>query len=280
MKPTILYYKLKESTAKVKVISSPIVLIRGLGRSMGFWLEFEDEILKYCDIILIDLLGTGGSKSRVGRSCIKDFAEDVKLTLEQLSIKNVHLCGMSLGGMVVIELAKLFSKEKNININVKSICIMASSSAGFKQKRINKKPMVKLLLAIFLSFGISPPKHKILSRYLVSKNTLSKHENIVDKWDELWKIEGFSHLAILRQLYAAARYKANLENSIINYPCLFIVSKHDELVPWTNSISLWHSFPNSKLCVLENLGHDLTTDDPILLAQTLCNFYKDITDKG
>jgi pimeloyl-ACP methyl ester carboxylesterase len=268
----LLNYRFKSSNSNNK-LKYPVVLLRGLGRSMGFWLDFEEEFSQYCDIIFIDLLGTGGSKNFWGRGSITHFALDVIYTLKMNEVYFFHLSGISLGGMVCLEVAKLVEKDEWKEFHLCSICIMASSSGGMGHKRIHFVPLCLLLLSLLISVLSGTPRHKLFSHYLISQNTLGSHKGIIYKWDSIWRNEYFSHMALIRQLLAAAFYRANMAHVKFKIPFLFIVSKDDKLVPWVNTVSLWEKIPFAELMILENLGHDITTDNPSLIAKILFHFF-------
>lgn len=267
----LLKFRFKHSK-NINKMKHPIVLLRGLGRSMSFWLDFEEELSQYCDIIFIDLLGTGGSKDFWGRGNISHFALDVLFTLKMNRVYFFHLSGISLGGMVCIEIAKLIKKEEWKELHLSSICIMASSSGGMGNKRIYLTPLCLVLFSLLISILKGTPSHKLFSHYLISQNTLDSHKEIINKWDSIWKNENFSRVALIRQLLAAVFYRVNIICVKIKIPFLFIVSKHDKLVPWINTVSLWDKIPFSELRILENLGHDMTTDSPDSIAKILFNF--------
>ncbi len=267
----LLNYRLKHSK-NISKIKYPVVLLRGLGRSMAFWLDFEEELSQYCDIIFIDLLGTGGSKSFWGRGSIIKFAQDVLFTLKKNKIHFFHLSGISLGGMVCLEIAKLVLEEEWSDFRLLSLCIMASSSGGMGNKRIYVAPLLLISLSLFKSILFGTPSHKLFSHYLISQNTLDSNKEIFHKWDSIWKNENFSHIALIRQLFAAAFYRAKIKNIKFKNPFLFLVSKHDKLVPWVNTVALWEKIPFAELTVFENLGHDITTDKPDLIASILFHF--------
>lgn len=273
-------YKLLHTRIKISnnlnKLKYPVVLLRGLGRSMNFWLDFENELSKFCDIVFIDLLGTGGSKDFWGRASIQDFATDVLFTLKMNHINFFYLCGISLGGMVCLEITRLTKMEMWKELNVRSICIMASSSRKIYQKRIYIKPLILLFISIFSSFFLGAFTHKLFSPYLISSENRNFHNDIVNKWDLILKKEKFYYIPLFRQLFAAFMFQINIDFKVYNTPCLFIVSKHDKFVPWQNTINLWEQVPCAELIVLESLGHDLTTDDPILISQILYNFLKKI----
>ncbi|APJ02635.1 hypothetical protein AXG55_01285 [Silvanigrella aquatica] len=241
---------------------------------MSFWLSFEAELLKYSDIILIDLLGTGGSQNKTGRFTIKKFAEDVLYTLKYCQVFHFHLAGISLGGMVALEMAKLMDKQEWKELKLHSNCIMSSSSGDMGHKRIFFIPLLFLIISFFTSILKGFPSHKLFSKFLVSNKTLENNTDIVKQWDEIWQKEGFSHLSFILQIFAAANYKSKLKNRKINTPFLFLVSKEDKLVPWLNSVLLWEKIPQAELRIFRNLGHDLTTDDPECISKIIYDFMK------
>ena len=273
MKYKLLHIKIINSSQENK-LNFPIVLLRGLGRSMSFWLGFQEELSKHFDVILIDLLGTGGSKDLFGRSSILSFAEDVLFTLNYYNFKNFHLAGISMGGMVAIEISELITKEIWQEIKIKSIIVMASSAGGAFTKRIYFKPLVLIFISLLFSFFHGKISHKYYAKYLTSNLQLLEENKIINTWDRIWQTESFSRIALLRQLLAAAFFKIRLSKKKLKYNFMFLVSKNDALVPWINSIYLWQNFPLSELIVLNNLGHDLTTDNPQLIAKILNDFSK------
>lgn len=273
MKYKLLNIKFKISK-NINKLKYPVVLLRGLGRSMSFWLNFEEELSKYCDIIFIDLLGTGGSKDLFGRGSIAKFAQDVLYTLKKNNIKNFHLAGISLGGMVSIEISRQLIQKDWSEFHLKSIAIMSSSSAGFGLKRINYIPLFLIMIAIITSVIKGKPSHKLFSKYLISGEDELGNIKIVDTWDNIWKDEYFSKLALIRQLLAAAFYKVKINKNQLKYNYLFVVSKDDKLVPWINTVYLWQKIPFSELSVLDKLGHDITTDNPSLISDLLFNYFK------
>lgn len=229
----------------------PVVLLRGLGRSSGFWLEFVEIMSESHEVICLDLLGTGLSRSSWGRGTIAGFADDVLFTLQKLGLKRVYLVGISLGGMVALEVAA----RANC---VEKLVVLASSSRGGVGPRIQFKALVKLLWS--LRKGI--PSNSELAPYLVSHSTLSKRPQLPEEWDELWRREGFRKLPVLRQLFAAAIFDARPALLKTTVPILFMVSRDDELVPWRNTLQLWEKANNCQLVVLEGYGHDFPTEAP------------------
>lgn len=82
-----------------------LVLIHGLGASAAGWVEQIEELSASYRVIAMDLRGHGGSGQRAEEpATIRVFADDIAALLKGLRVDGAHVCGNSLGGMIVLEL--------------------------------------------------------------------------------------------------------------------------------------------------------------------------------
>ncbi len=93
----------------VEVITSatePVLAIHGISsqRKLWNWLRAVDPGIS---LIAPDLRGRGDSIDVVGDHSIGRHAADMVAVLDHLGIAAVHVCGMSMGGFVTVELATL-----------------------------------------------------------------------------------------------------------------------------------------------------------------------------
>lgn len=88
--------------------TKPIVLmVHGIGASSWMWWQ-QLDVLKQYQVILIDLPGHGKSVSTPWKS----LKETSRLIVEEiLKDQPAHIVGLSLGGHVALEIAKLFPKN-------------------------------------------------------------------------------------------------------------------------------------------------------------------------
>ena len=83
----------------------PILLIHGLGSSVRDW-EFQvPAFAPQYEVIAADLRGHGRSAKPRGRYRVPQFAADMAGLLRALDVAPAHIVGLSLGGMVALELA-------------------------------------------------------------------------------------------------------------------------------------------------------------------------------
>lgn len=248
--------------AKDAPLKEPLLLLRGLGRSSRFWLGFEDLLRVHGKVILIDLLGTGMSRSSLGRWSVQNHAQDVLHTLEQIGIRKLHIVSISFGSMVGLEVANQLGED------CRSIVCMATSANYTGEQRI--KPGAIMAMASALRHRV--PKNGLFARHIVSDRYLKKNPQLPRIWDAIYGTEGFSRLATVGQLVAAARFEGKQELLKLRAPALFIASKDDGLVHWKNSVIMAQTAPRGQLHLIDGAGHDLPTEIPEELAQTIIQF--------
>ncbi len=86
--------------------TEPVLVIHGISsqRKLWNWLCAADPALS---LIAPDLRGRGDSVGVGGESSISRHAADMVAVLDQLGMTAAHVCGMSMGGFVAVELAIL-----------------------------------------------------------------------------------------------------------------------------------------------------------------------------
>jgi pimeloyl-ACP methyl ester carboxylesterase len=83
----------------------PVALIHGLGSSSRDWFAQVPYLARRYRVICCDLRGHGRSSKPEGPYAIAQFARDVAVLLRTLDAAPAHVVGLSMGGMVAMELA-------------------------------------------------------------------------------------------------------------------------------------------------------------------------------
>jgi pimeloyl-ACP methyl ester carboxylesterase len=87
--------------------SEPVLAIHGISSSRKLWTWLRAEAP---DLTLVapDLRGRGDSVDVAGPSSVPQHADDMIAVLDALGLDAVHVCGMSMGGFIAVELAHRF----------------------------------------------------------------------------------------------------------------------------------------------------------------------------
>lgn len=87
--------------------SEPVLAVHGISstRRLWSWLRAEAPDLT---LVAPDLRGRGDSLHLQGPSSVRQHADDLVAVLDALGLDAVHVCGMSMGGFVAVDLALRF----------------------------------------------------------------------------------------------------------------------------------------------------------------------------
>ena len=103
-------------------IGIPLVLVHGYLGSSEMWNLQKDFLSKYFRVIVPALPGFGESYNIKSVDSINAMAKTILQILDEKNIKDFHLIGHSMGGMIVQEMVKI--SDKRIN---KLICFATGS---------------------------------------------------------------------------------------------------------------------------------------------------------
>lgn len=84
--------------------SAPVLAVHGISSQRRLW-DWLRAIAPELTLVTPDLRGRGDSVSVQGPSSLVRHADDLVLLLDQLGLDAVHVCGMSMGAFVAVQLA-------------------------------------------------------------------------------------------------------------------------------------------------------------------------------
>ncbi|MFZ0256503.1 MAG: alpha/beta hydrolase [Gammaproteobacteria bacterium] len=88
-----------------------VALLNGLAMSTESWQSFLPLLLDEYDVLLFDYLGQGQSSRENEAYFIPSFCGYLQGILETLSISKIHLMGISYGGFVALDFARLYQER-------------------------------------------------------------------------------------------------------------------------------------------------------------------------
>ncbi len=225
-----------------------LVMLRGLGRSMRYWLGYEKQLAKSFRVVLIDARGLGKSTAPMHwHHTIEHLAEDVLAVLNHLKVKKFHVFGLSLGGMVALSLA--IQKPKA----VKSLMVANSSTADYIGMRMQLSAVKSLGMGLLQGHFYE----ELLRRVVPPATVRSRGPEILQQWDEIVEAEGFPVPTIAKQLLASARFRIRGKLAGDEVPTLILYATQDRLVSTNNSKQIHKLIPHSKIKAVKGAGHEI-----------------------
>ena len=82
-----------------------LVLVHGFMSGLAYWEKQIESLSAHFEVIAMDHPGYGGKTDETGFDKVTDFAANVLKELDGLGVKNFHLLGHSMGGMIAQEIA-------------------------------------------------------------------------------------------------------------------------------------------------------------------------------
>lgn len=236
----------------------PWVLLRGLTREAGHWGPLPAmlrERLPGTRILTIDLPGAGERHAMRSPISIRATMEDCRAQLHALGVTRCHLLAMSLGAMVAVEWAHRHPQD------IANAVLVNTSLRPFSAWHRRLRPQhYPALLGVLWPWRDAHAREAVVLR-LTSGRRLAAAQRIavIDAWVALRERHPVSTANALRQLLAAARYRAPVQAPGV--PLRVLVGGGDSLVDPGCSRRLAHAW---QLPISEHptAGHDLALDAP------------------
>jgi len=244
------------------------VLLRGLTRASAHWGGFiaELEVCLLARVIALDLPGNGTLWQQRSPSSVAGMVQHCREQLRQQGIHHpVGVLAMSLGGMVAAEWAWRHPSE------VRSLVLVNTSMRPFSPfwQRLRPVAMVRLLAARVLRADAATLEQEILRL-----TTRHPRHGVLQSWCDESTRHPVSGINTLRQLLAAARYRAPLQAPAM--PTLVLSGAGDRLVSpqCSRAVAQHWKVP---LHMHGTAGHDLTLDAGPWVAEQVRQFIASTT---
>ena len=232
------------------------ILLRGLTRETAHWGSFPEDFRKAlpaAQVISLDLPGNG--RLHLARS-LGSIGAMVAFCRDELAARQVEppyrLLAMSLGAMVATEWAYRFPGE------IAGCVLVNTSFKAFSPFYRRLRPRNYLALA---KLTLLPKDAGAVERTILrlTSNDAGKREEIIASWVDVRRLRPVKPANALRQLLAAARYRARAAPPAA--PLLLLASMRDGLVHTECSLTIASRW-NCALAVHPSAGHDIALDDP------------------
>jgi pimeloyl-ACP methyl ester carboxylesterase len=238
------------------------ILVRGLARESGHWGAFVPALaraLPDANVLPLDLPGVGTRLHEPWPGSIGEAMERIRADVPS---GRVHLLGLSLGGMIVMEWAARHPDE------VAGVVVGASSAGDLAPfwKRMRPRGLAQITLAAMTRDSAS--RQGRIVRTIINRREL--WDETTAEWTRIERERPVTFATVRGQILSASRWRAP---KTLEVPSLFLVGRRDNLVHPDCSRQLASRF-GARLAEHPDAGHDLTTDACEWVIDELLRFRK------
>lgn len=223
----------------------PLVFIHGLGGKADRWRLQMEALSNNYRVLAMDLRGHGQSGYRAAEPVsIRAFADDVMALLDKLGLDQAHICGLSMGGMIALEIFARYAPR------VKSL-ILADTAAFFPPPQAREE-----LLGHFDRLDMASWAAILAGRILCREAPVELRQEVTQML-----------AANRRDLYRAgliATFDSDYRRllPLINLPALILVGEEDQATPIGYAEYLQANIRGSVLQVIPQAAHLSSLENP------------------
>jgi len=235
-----------------------ITLIHGMGDNLHLWDNQVPVFSKKYQVLRFDTRGFG--KSDVPREGYPAEAlpQDVYGLLRALNIKETHLAGFSMGGVIALRFALDYPQM------VKALIVVSSSSQVNPQAIDRYEQRARAAE----QEGIQAIATDLERRFY--PGFLQKSPDFLNKYRQQFLTNDPRGWAMAAR--SMARYNYTEELARIKCPTLVIVGENDVSVGVGGSVIISRRIPGSQLKIVKECGHDIAREKPEEFNGTVLEF--------
>jgi pimeloyl-ACP methyl ester carboxylesterase len=241
-----------------------VTFVHGAGGSSSIWFKQIRDFQKHYNVLLLDLRGHGNSNQQIKNAFKQKYTfsaltNDILEVLDHLKIKKSHFVGISLGTILIRQLAEIHPERVQSMILGGAILKMNfRSQILMKLGNMFKYVLPYLVLYKFFAFVIMPNKNHKQSRLLFINEAKKLYQKEFIKW--------FKLTAEINPILKWFRQEE------LNIPTLYIMGEEDYMfLPSVRKVVENH-FKSSQLFVVQQCGHVVNIEQPLTFNFTVISF--------
>ena len=246
-----------------------VTFVHGAGGSSSIWFKQIRDFQKHFNVLLLDLRGHGNSNQQIQTAfkqkyTFKSIATDVVEVIEHLKIESSHFVGISLGSIVIRQLAEMYPlRVKSMILGGAILKMNFRSQILMKLGNTFKYVLPYLVLYKFFAFVIMPKKNHKQSRLLFINEAKKLYQKEFIKWFKLTS-----------EINPVLRWFRQKELTI---PTLYIMGQEDYMFLPAVKLVVAEHVKTAKLFIIQNCGHVVNVEQPLIFNQEVISFIKSET---
>ena len=243
-----------------------VTFVHGAGGSSSIWFKQIRDFQKHFNVLLLDLRGHGDSKEQLKSAfkqkyTFKAIAEDIVEVIDFLKIESSHFVGISLGSIVIRQLAEMHPERvKSMILGGAILKMNFRSQVLMRLGNTFKYVLPYLVLYKFFAFVIMPKKNHKQSRLLFINEAKKLYQKEFIKWFKL-----------TAEINPVLRWFRQKE---LNIPTLYVMGEEDYMfLPSVKQVVANH-VKTAELFIIQNCGHVVNVEQPVIFNEAVIGYLK------
>lgn len=243
-----------------------VTFVHGAGGSSSIWFKQIREFQKHFNVLLLDLRGHGNSSKQIKTAfkqkyTFKSIANDVVEVINHLKIESSHFVGISLGSIVIRQLAEMHpEKVKSMILGGAILKMNFRSQILMRVGNVFKYVLPYLILYKLFAFVIMPKKNHKNSRLLFINEAKKLYQKEFIKWFKL-----------TAEINPILRWFRQVE---LDIPTLYVMGEEDYMfLPAVKKVVERH-VKTAELFIIQNCGHVVNVEQPLVFNETVISYLK------
>ncbi len=262
-----IYQAEPEETPLTQSENQWVVFIHGAGGSSSIWYKQIRAFQKHFNVLLLDLRGHGNSNQQIKTAfkekyTFKSIANDVVEVINHLKIESSHFVGISLGSIVIRQLAEMHpEKVKSMILGGAILKMNFRSQILMRLGNLFKYILPYLILYKLFAFVIMPKKNHKKSRLLFINEAKKLYQKEFIKWFKLTS-----------EINPILRWFRQVE---LDIPTLYVMGEEDYMfLPAVKEVVKNH-VKTAELFIIQNCGHVVNVEQPLIFNTAVVSFLKE-----
>ncbi|WP_394991043.1 alpha/beta fold hydrolase [Emticicia sp.] len=244
----------------------PIIFIHGFPFDKSSWQPQMKFLKKTHRVIAYDIRGFGASISNDEPESIYLFSNDLVKFMDALAIKKAIVCGLSMGGYILLNAVHRFPNRFEAIVLSDTQCIADSEEA--KEKRSKSISQIK-------AEGLKKFADTFIANVFCQNSLDNKKELVEEIRNIILKTPQRTVIGTLEALAQRSEMCASLHE--ISVPTLILCGNEDIVTPPIQAELLYGKILNSSLHIIQNAGHLANLEQPEQFNKHLTSFISSLT---
>ncbi len=252
-----------------------LLLLHGIAGSSGTWIPAMRLLQHDHTVLAPDFIGHGKSAKPLGDYSLGNHASAMRDLLELLGIDRVTVVGQSFGGGVAMQFAYQFPErcERLVLVDAGGLGREVSWMLRAMTLPAAEYVMPIIFPAFARSWGDS------VSRFLRDRGI--RHDRAAEMWRSYRSLtDPEKRQAFVRTMRAVIDPRGQTVSAgdrlylTAHMPTLIVWGDQDKIIPVVHAHEAHEAIPNSRLELLEGVGHFPQAEDPVRFVRILVDFLR------